>query len=95
MRYFFNHLVDNAASGIEIALLTRLVFRVLQANESAIIVRFIYNLTDYLIIPVDYIFPNIPVGNSIFDIVGISAMIFYAVIYLLIAKLFKFLHWAR
>ena len=89
MRDRLNHFINNVIGIIEILLLIRIAFRALQASDAAIIVKFVYNLTDYFLIPVNYIFPNIPVGASVIDLVAISAMVFYAILYLLIGKLLK------
>ncbi len=87
MKNSINHLINQASGGVEILLLARIAFRALQANPAAFVVDMIYKITDILIWPVNYIFPNIPVGGSVFDVVAVSAMIFYGVIYFLAHRL--------
>jgi hypothetical protein len=86
MRYALNHFLNNLTAVLELLLLTRVVFRALQANPAAFIVDVIYKITDILIWPVNYIFPNIPIGGSVFDLIAVSAMIFYGVVYLILHK---------
>ncbi len=89
------HLVNNIFGAIEIIFVARIAFRALQANPAALVVDIVYHLTDILISPVQYIFPNIPVGGSVFDVVAICAMIFYAIVYFLIGKLIRVAAWAE
>lgn len=88
-RNFSLRIIHNIIGIIEIALLIRVALRALQANELAFVVKLVYNVSDDLIGPVNYIFPNIPVGGSVIDIVAISAMVFYAAVYLLSDKIIK------
>ncbi len=87
MRNSLNHLSNNIIGILEILLLIRIAFRVLQANPAAFVVEVVYRITDAFIVPVNYIFPNIPLGASIIDIVAISAMAFYAIVFVLAHKI--------
>ncbi len=87
MKNFANHFVNQIIAGAELLLLARVAFRALQANPAAFVVDIIYKITDILIAPVDYIFPNIPIGGSVFDLVAVSAMIFYAILYLIVHRI--------
>lgn len=89
MRKFLKILLNNILAIVEVLLLFRVAFRALQANPAAGVVDFIYSVTDYLLMPVSYIFPNIPVGGGTLDVVAISGMIFYAIIFGIVLKVMK------
>ncbi len=87
MNKLLRNFLSNALGLVEIALVVRVVLRVLSANPAAGIVAFVYYWTDFLLQPVQYIFPNIPIiGNSVLDLVAIAAMIFYAAAYFVLDK---------
>lgn len=91
MRKFLKIFLNNLLTITEAFLFFRIAFRVLQANPAAGVVDFIYTVTDYVLMPVSYIFPNIPVGGGTIDIVAISGMIFYAVIFGIVLKILRLL----
>mgnify|MGYP001574004003 CR=1 FL=1 len=91
MRKFLKILLNNALAVVELLLIFRIAFRVLQANPAAGVVNFIYHWSDYVLAPVNYIFPNIPFGGSTIDVVAISGMVFYAVIFGIVLKALKLL----
>lgn len=91
MRKFLKILLNNLLAIVEVLLIFRIAFRALQANPAAGVVNFIYTVTDYLLMPVSYIFPNIPLGGGTIDIVAISGMIFYAIIFGIVLKVLKLL----
>ena len=89
MRHFIKVLFNNLLAVAELLLLVRVILRALQANPAAGVVDFVYRWSDYLLAPVNYIFPNIPVGGSTIDLVAISGMIFYAVIFGALLKILR------
>ncbi len=93
MRKFTTYILNNSLAIVEILLLVRIIFRALSANPAASIVALIYGVSDWLMSPVNYIFPNIPLfGNAVVDVVALSAMLFYFVIYTLIVKILRASH---
>ncbi len=91
MRKFIKVLLNNILAILEILLIFRIIFRGLQANPGAGVVNFVYTWSDYVLKPVNYIFPNVPVGGSTIDLVAISGMIFYAVIFGIVLKVLRLL----
>lgn len=89
MKKIFSHIINESIAAIEIALALRIVFKALSANPLSAIVSFVNSLTNVLVRPVDYIFPNLTLGGVEIDIIAITAMVFYGALYLLIIKIFK------
>lgn len=91
MRKFIKILLNNILAILELLLIFRIAFRALQANPAAGVVNFVYTWSDYALAPVNYIFPNIPVGGGTVDVVAISGMIFYAIIFGIVLKVSRLL----
>lgn len=91
MRKFIKVLLNNVLAAVELLLLASIILRALQANPAAGVVDFIYTWSGYVLQPVSYIFPNISLGGGTLDVVAISGMIFYAVIFGIVLKVLKLL----
>ncbi|MDO8585370.1 MAG: YggT family protein [bacterium] len=91
MRKFIKILLNNVLAILELLLVFRVIFRGLQANPAAGVVNFVYTWSDYVLAPVNYIFPSVPVGGSTIDLVAISGMIFYGVIFGIALKVLRLL----
>lgn len=77
----------------ELLLVLRIVLKFLAASGEALIVNLLYKITDFIIIPFDFIFPNIFLdADKVIDIVAISAAIGY---FLLVAIIVKFINLIR
>ncbi|MBW7944492.1 YggT family protein [Patescibacteria group bacterium] len=77
--WFIGHLIATL-------LVLRFIFLILGANLTGI-VRFIYNITNVLVIPFRGIFPNIREGVSYFDTAALLGIVMYYLIILLIDRL--------
>lgn len=75
---------------LEIFLFIRLLLKFLGANSKALTVEFIYQYTDILVSPFNFIFPNIylPKGYLI-ETATISAMIGYAILLFIIFQVLR------
>ena len=75
---------------VEIFLFLRLTLKFLSANPQTLIVDLIYEYSDILVSPFNFIFPNIywPTGYLI-EIATISAMIGYALAVFIIFRLLR------
>lgn len=67
----------------------RLVLRFFSANPAAPAVAWLYQFTNWLLEPVNYIFPNIIVGRGVFDLVAIIGIIFYAIIFGVVLRIIR------
>lgn len=77
----------------ELSLILRIVLKFLAASSEALIVNLLYKVTDFIIIPFDFIFPNIFLdADKIIDIVAITSAIGYL---LLVAIIVKFINLIR
>lgn len=74
----------------ELTLVLRIILRFLAASSEALIVNLLYKITDFIIVPFDFIFPNIFLdSDKVIDIVAISSAIGYL---LLVAIIVKFIN---
>ena len=91
--YYTIQWISRAIAGL---LAVRLVLRFFSANPVAPAVSWLYNLTSWLLQPVDSIFSNIVFGPGIFDVVALIGLVFYAIVFSIILRVFEtFLHGAR
>jgi hypothetical protein len=74
---------------VEFVLFLRLVLKFLNANPGSFAVAKLYWLTDFLVWPVSSIFPNFYLGGRFVDVVVITAMVGYVLIYLFILGVLK------
>lgn len=65
----------------------RLVLRFFSANPVAPVVSWIYDVTSWMLQPVDFIFPNIVVGSGVFDVVALIGIVFYAIVFMVIRRI--------
>jgi len=84
--YYGVRLISRVIIGL---LAIRLVLRFFSANPIAPAVAWLYDFTGWLIQPVNFIFPNIVVGSGVFDIVALIAIVFYALIFMVILRLLQ------
>lgn len=91
MYHFLSSLIKYFVSLIEVLLGARLVLRFLGASERAIVVDWLYQTTDTIILPFRFIFPNVYSKWGIFDIVVVSAMLGYFILALVILKSIDFI----
>lgn len=89
MRKFIYNAVQWLARVVGGLLAIRLVLRFFSANPVAPAVAWLYDLTNWMLQPVDFIFPNIIVGPGVFDVVAITGIIFYAIIFSIILRILQ------
>lgn len=87
MRRFVILAISNIFGLAELLLLIRVVLKALSASAQAQVVRLIYQVTDWLIVPVEGIFSNASFQFGVIDVVAITAMIFYLIAFGIIFKL--------
>jgi uncharacterized protein YggT (Ycf19 family) len=74
---------------IQLILVLRFIFQLLNANEGAAFAQLIYNLSQPLLLPFAAIFPNITLSNGfVVELSTIVAIIVYGVVGMLLKKLF-------
>lgn len=84
------HVVRWAGRVIAGLLAIRLVLRFFSANPVAPVVSWLYDLTAWLLQPVNFIFPNVVMGTGVFDVVAIIGIVFYAIITAIVLRIIKF-----
>lgn len=77
LRYFLARLL-NLIMGF---LALRIVLKFFGANSAAFIVDVFYDLTDIIIWPFQFIFPNTYWGSHLIDLVALCAIVGYVIIY--------------
>jgi hypothetical protein len=90
MRVLFYRFVEWIYGLTESVIVVRMIMRFFSASPAAPAVSFVYRLTDWLLHPVNFIFPNVVVGTGVFDVVALVGLVFYAVIFLVILRLVRF-----
>ena len=80
IRYWISRTVYFVLGVLEVILLLRLIFRLLGANQSSAFVMFLYNLSHIFVGPFNGIFNDQALGNSVFEISTLVAMVVYALI---------------
>ena len=91
MRYIVLSIARYFVALLEILLGIRFVLKFLGASEIALVVDWIYSVTDVVVAPFDSIFSNFYMASGIVDIIAISAMIGYFILALIIFKILDFL----
>jgi YggT family protein len=91
MRHAAVKLVNDIWALTELFLVIRIFMKLFSANPAAPIVSFLYGVTDFLLIPVNYIFPTVNVGGSTLDLVAIAGMILYAIFFYIAARIVRVL----
>ena len=87
MHNFLSSLVKYIVALLELLLGIRLVLKFLGASERAMIVDWLYKISDVIVSPFDFIFSNIYTRQGMIDIVAISAIVGYFILTLIILKL--------
>lgn len=85
----FSYLLGRILFLIEFFLLLRVALKFLGANPFSFAVTKLYWLTDFLVWPVASIFPDFYFSGRLVDMVAISAMIGYAIAFVVILGLLK------
>ncbi len=78
-----------AGSLAELLLFIRLFLKFTAANPDAPVVGLLYQLSDSLVSPFNPIFSNISIFNRLIEVPAISAMAGYAILMLIISRLWK------
>lgn len=91
MRRFIRIILNNVFGLVGLSLFVRITLRALSANAYAPVVSFIYRWTDWLLAPVNYIFPNLSVGGGTIDIVALSGIALYALFFFIVIKFLRLL----
>lgn len=86
MHHFLSSLIKYFISLIEFLLGLRVVLKFLGASERALVVDWLYHMTNIIIAPFNYIFLNIYTKWGVIDIVAISSMLGYLILALVILK---------
>ncbi len=84
MYKLFSYLLNNIFGLVELLLFVRVVLHALNANSASTLVAAIYHWSDFVLQPVQYIFPNIQFGGVTIDSVALTGMAVYAVAYFLL-----------
>jgi uncharacterized membrane protein len=80
IRYWITRVVYFLLGVLEVILVLRFLFKLLGANAGNGFVVFLYNLSYFFVAPFSGIFNNPTIGNNVFEITTIIAMIVYALI---------------
>jgi len=86
IRRFFTISLSNIVGLLELLLLIRIILRSLSANPGVFIVRWIYTVTDILLVPMQGIFANAVFRFGVVDVVAITGMILYLIAFAIIYK---------
>lgn len=78
--YLISWLINSIIIFLEFIISFRIVFKMIGASANAAFVRWIYNISAYLINPFEGIFPNLNLGPSIIEPATITAFIVFGVI---------------
>ena len=88
---FIMRIVNGVIGLIEAMLVLRLVLQLLGANPSSQFIAWVYGVTDNLVGPFAGAFPSLSVGGYAAEFSTIFAMVGYAIIGWLIARLLSFI----
>jgi hypothetical protein len=80
IRFWITRVIYFLLGVLEVILILRFLFKLLGANASNSFVVFLYNLSYVFVSPFNGIFNNPTIGNNVFEITTIIAMIVYALI---------------
>ncbi len=75
----------------EFLLALRFAMKFLSANVSSFVIDYLYRLTDILIWPFNFIFPNLAWQNHLVDMIAVSAMSGYLIAFFVLLGVSKFL----
>jgi len=88
---FVNRVITTIFGIIEFFIVLRIVLELLGASSSSTFVAWVYGVTDGLIAPFAGAFPNWNLGGFVVDISAIFAIVGYAIIAWLLARLMSFI----
>lgn len=77
---FFFYLIRSLFGLVEFVLFLRLLLKFLGANTRALVVSLLYQCSDMLVLPFDFIFRDIYWKGHLIEIAVVSAIIGYAVL---------------
>jgi hypothetical protein len=80
IRFWITRVIYFLLGVLEVILILRFLFKLLGANAGNSFVVFLYNLSYVFVSPFNGIFNNPTIGNNVFEITTIIAMIVYALI---------------
>lgn len=86
---FFDYLVKRLLYFIEFFLFLRFLLKFFGANERAIVVSLIYQGSEILIYPFNFIFPNFFWKWFFIEITTLTAMVFYSIFAFLLLQILK------
>lgn len=78
--------ISRAVCGL---LAIRLVLRFFSASPAAPAVAWLYDVTSWLLRPVNFIFPNVVIGTGVFDLVALIGIVFYLIISAVILSIIR------
>src|SRR3989344_6819164 len=78
---WFRRFLGRVLMLLEGLLILRIVLQFFDANASALVVKFLYGVTNFFIGPFQSIFPNFLWGSRLVDLVAISAVAGYLILY--------------
>ncbi|MBI3887727.1 YggT family protein [Candidatus Microgenomates bacterium] len=81
-------IIDVVFAIVVLVLGARIIIQLLGASTAAPIVRWIYDVSSQLIVPVAGVFPNIFLGGgSVLDVVAIVGLVLYCIVFFVIRNL--------
>lgn len=89
VRFYFwvSYILKKVLAFGEAILFLRLALEFLGANPAGFLVFNLYKFTDFLNWPFESIFPNTYLGDRFLDVVTLSAMVGYLVLYFIVVRL--------
>ena len=86
---WFRHFLGRALLLLDGLLVLRVVLKFFGANASALVVGFLYNVTDFFVGPFQSIFPDAFWRSHLVDLVTISAALGYVFVYFVIVAIIR------
>lgn len=80
IRYWITHVIYYILGVLEVIMLLRFLFRLLDANPSNSFVSFLYSLSYVFVAPFEGIFTDPHVGRVVLEITTLIAMLIYALV---------------
>ncbi|MCL5004593.1 MAG: YggT family protein [Patescibacteria group bacterium] len=87
--YYISSIIKYLTGLLEIVLGARVVLKFLGASSKAVIVDLLYEITDFIIAPFKFIFPNVVLSKGVVDFTALSAMLGYLILILVMLKFLR------
>jgi|GEM_PF-1901551 len=87
IKRFLIIILSNIVGFIETLFLIRIILRALSANAGVLVVYWLYRVTDVFLVPIQGIFSNVAFRLGVIDVVAITGMILYLIVFAIIFKI--------